>query len=100
MSVVRMAPDGVVSLIPAAYWNFTGEESRGDNEEAWSAQVSTYGPSASFTRRYPRSQLVFVKWGTSPGERYRRKPSMSIRIKASAAAPIRTPCYKAAVGRA
>lgn len=34
MSVVRMAPDGAVSLIPAAYWNFTGEASKGDDMSA------------------------------------------------------------------
>ena len=61
-------------LIPAAFWNFREREPRrpgGERESTWMARVTTYGPSTSYTRLVSRDRLVFIRWGTSPGTRYR-----------------------------
>lgn len=74
MSVIDMDGDGMVELVPAAFWNFENATDPGretDRESTWRARVNTYGPSNSHTRLMPRDQLVFVRWGTSPGTRYR-----------------------------
>ena len=64
--------DGRLDLTPAAFWNFETLETPGaELERDWSARVTTYGPSSSHTRLLPRDGLVFVRWGTSPGTRYR-----------------------------
>ena len=72
LSVVSMAGSGAVDLVPAAFWNFEALDVRGaELERDWNARVTTYGPSSSYTRLLPREQLIFVRWGTSPGTRYR-----------------------------
>ncbi len=72
LSVIDMAADGMVDLTPAAFWNFETLDVPGAPlERDWSARVTTYGPSSSYTRLLPRGRLVFVRWGTSPGTRYR-----------------------------
>ena len=71
LSVIDMA-GGDLDLVPAAFWNFEALETPGAEREAdWHARVTTYGPSSSYTRLLPRSRLVYVRWGTSPGTRYR-----------------------------
>ena len=65
---------GRVDLTPAAFWNFEGLNVGSDGAELerdWQARVTTYGPSSSHTRLLPREAMVFVRWGTSPGTRYR-----------------------------
>ena len=59
---------GRVSLIPAASWNFEGGD---DNPESWYVRVTTYGPSSSITRYRPASGIVYLAWGSSPGQTYR-----------------------------
>ena len=72
LSVISMGSSGQVDLIPAAFWNFEAIDVPGaELERQWSARVTTYGPSSSYTRLLPRDQLVFIRWGTSPGTRYR-----------------------------
>ncbi len=74
LSVIVMAGDGTVELVPAAYWNFENVNpgaQEGERESTWEARATTYGPSSSWTRLVQREGLVFVRWGTSPGERYR-----------------------------
>lgn len=74
LSVVVMGRDGEVELVPAAFWNFENVNpgsNEGEREATWQARVSTYGPSTSYTRLLPRDRLVFIRWGTSPGTRYR-----------------------------
>ena len=71
---------GMVELTPAAFWNFENLDpgrTEADRESTWRARVSTYGPSTSQTRLLPRDQLVFVRWGTSPGSRYRGQGATS-----------------------
>ena len=63
-----------IELVPAAFWNFENLDpgaQEGEVESTWQARVSTYGPSTSYTRLVGRERLVFVRWGTSPGTRYR-----------------------------
>lgn len=74
LSVVVMDSAGTVELVPAAFWNFENVNPgarEGERESTWQARVTTYGPSSSWTRLVERSQLVHVRWGTSPGTRYR-----------------------------
>ena len=71
LSVLRMARTGAVDLIPAAHWTFETLASNGEAERQWRARVTTYGPTDSVTRTVGRERLVFVRWGTSPGTRYR-----------------------------
>ena len=74
LSVMVMGGDGMVELVPAAFWNFENLDpgaTEGERELTWQARVSTYGPSTSYTRLVSRERLVFVRWGTSPGTRYR-----------------------------
>ena len=63
---------GLVDLVPAAFWNFEALDVPGaELERDWHCRVTTYGPSSSYTRLLPRDALVYVRWGTSPGTRYR-----------------------------
>ena len=76
LSVIGMA-DGL-TLTPAAFWNFEGNAPNADeHEESWMCRTTTYGPSSSHTRLLPRSRLVFARWGTSPGTRYRGQGPLS-----------------------
>ena len=71
LSVVGMRGDRL-TLTPAAFWNFEALTRPDDSdEEDWLCRATTYGPSSSTTRLLPRSQLIFLRWGTSPGTRYR-----------------------------
>ena len=72
LSVVSMDGSGAVHLVPAAFWNFERYDGTGgDLEDGWRARVSTFGPGSSHTRLLARDRLVFIRWGTSPGTRYR-----------------------------
>ena len=78
LSVVSMNGAGALDLVPAAFWNFEALETPGAEREAdWHARVTTYGPSSSHTRLLSRDRLVYVRWGTSPGTRYRGQSPMS-----------------------
>ena len=72
LSVVQMSNAGHLYLVPAAFWNFERyDQPGGDLEDGWQARVTTYGPGSSHTRLLGRDRLVYVRWGTSPGTRYR-----------------------------
>ena len=78
LSVIGMRGDGAVTLTPAAQWNFEGGPPRDDaDEESWLCRATVYGPSSSTTRLIPRNQLIFLRWGAGPGERYRGRPPTS-----------------------
>ena len=71
-SVIDMNGAGRLDLVPAAFWNFEALQTPGaEREDDWHARVTTYGPSSSHTRLLGRDRLVYVRWGTSPGTRYR-----------------------------
>ena len=76
LTVVRIASSGDLALIPAAYWNWHGGTAS-DIEMNWRAQVTTYGPSGSVTRTLGRDSLCFLRWGASPGDRYRGRGPLS-----------------------
>ena len=72
LSVLNMAGSGDLELVPAAFWNFERYDSPGgEREDGWQCRVTTYGPGSSHTRLLGRDRLVYVRWGTSPGTRYR-----------------------------
>lgn len=71
LSVIGMTGDDV-TVTPASFWNFESIGEPGEElERDWMCRVTTYGPSSSHTRLLPREQLVFIRWGTSPGTRHR-----------------------------
>ena len=72
LSVINVSDMGQLDLTPAAFWNFEGRTMPTDElEDSWWCRATTYGPSNSTTRVVPRTGLVFIRWGTSPGTRYR-----------------------------
>ena len=72
LSVIDMDSAGRLDLVPAAFWNFEALDTPGaESEDTWHCRATTYGPSSSNTRLLSRDRLVFVRWGTSPGTRYR-----------------------------
>ena len=57
---------GRLRLIPAASWHFEGDH----HPERWTVRATCYGPSTSTTWNLPASSVVFVRWGTTPGQSY------------------------------
>ena len=66
MHVIRMSVDGMVRLIPASSWHWEGSH----DPDSWTVRVTAYGPSTSTTWNLPASAVVFVKWGSTPGQPY------------------------------
>ena len=70
LSVIGMR-GGNVTLVPTAFYNFEKGSENDEHEEDWFCRATTYGPGSSTTRLLTRGRLIFVRWGTSPGTRYR-----------------------------
>ena len=66
MHVIDVDSMGRVSLLPCSSWHFEGEA----HPDTWLVRATYYGPSTSMTRHLPFSGLVFVKWGSTPGQPY------------------------------
>ena len=66
MHVIRVGGDGMVKLIPASSWHFEGNH----DPSTWTVRVTAYGPSTSTTWSIPASGVVFVRWGSNPGQPY------------------------------
>ena len=66
MHVIRMSIDGEVQLIPASSWHWEGNH----DPASWTVRVTAYGPSTSTTWNLPAASVVFVRWGSSPGQTY------------------------------
>ena len=66
MHVIRMGPDGMVHLIPASSWHWEGNH----DPDSWTVRATCYGPSTSTTWNLPASGVVFVRWGSTPGQPY------------------------------
>ncbi len=66
MHVIRVGGDGMVKLIPASSWHFEGNH----DPASWTVRVTAYGPSTSTTWNLPASAVVFVRWGSTPGQSY------------------------------
>ena len=65
MHVIAM-PGGQVQLIPCSSWHWEGSH----DPQSWTVRVTAYGPSTSTTWKLPASAVVFVRWGSSPGQTY------------------------------
>ena len=66
MHVIRMGVDGMVRLIPASSWHWEGSH----DPTTWTVRATAYGPSTSTTWNLPASGVVFVRWGSTPGQPY------------------------------
>ena len=66
MHVIRVGGDGAVRLIPASSWHWEGSH----DSASWTVRATAYGPSTSTTWNLPASGVVFVRWGSNPGQPY------------------------------
>ena len=66
MHVIRMGADGVAKLIPASSWHWEGNH----NPDSWTVRATAYGPSTSTTWNLAARAVVFVRWGSTPGQPY------------------------------
>ncbi|MCY4557098.1 MAG: hypothetical protein OXF79_12110 [Chloroflexi bacterium] len=63
--------DGRLWLLPSSSWNWHG----GANPLDWTCRVTCYGPSTSETEFVRYADVVFVRWGQSPGTPYIGQPA-------------------------
>ena len=63
---IRMSADGMIRLIPASSWHWEGSH----DPDSWSVIATAYGPSTSTTWNLLASAVVFVRWGSTPGQPY------------------------------
>ena len=66
MHVIRMSGAGDVQLIPASSWHWEGDH----DPDSWTVRVTAFGPSTSTTWNLPAESVVFVRWGSTPGQTY------------------------------
>ena len=66
MHVIRVGGDGMVRLIPASSWHWEGSH----DPATWTVRATAYGPSTSTTWNLPAASVVFVTWGSTPGQPY------------------------------
>ena len=66
MHAIRMSTDGMVKLIPASSWHWEGNH----DPASWTVRATAYGPSTSTTWNLPGAAVVFVRWGSTPGQPY------------------------------
>ena len=66
LHVIQVDRAGTVSLLPCSSWHFEGAA----HPDTWRVRATVYGPSTSITRFLPFSGVVFVRWGSAPGQRY------------------------------
>ena len=57
---------GGVVLLPCSSWHWEGDS----HPDTWYVRATTYGPSSSTTRLLPAGAVVFVRWGSTPGQPY------------------------------
>ena len=66
MHAIRMTGDGAVRLIPCSSWHWEGSH----DPTSWTVRATAYGPSTSTTWNLPAAAVVFVRWGSKPGQPY------------------------------
>ena len=66
MHVIRINNMGKVILLPCSSWNFEGDA----HPDTWTVRATVYGPSTSTTQNLPFEAVIFVKWGSTPGQPY------------------------------
>ena len=57
---------GRVSLIPCSSWHWEGNH----DPDSWTVRATAYGPSTSTTWNLPAAGVVFITWGSTPGQPY------------------------------
>ena len=65
MHVIRLDGGGA-KLIPCSSWHFEGNH----DPDSWRVRATAYGPSTSTTWNLPAAGVVFVTWGSTPGQPY------------------------------
>ena len=58
--------DGEVKLIPCSSWHWEGSH----DPSTWRVRATAYGPSTSTTWHLANAGVVFVRWGSTPGQPY------------------------------
>ena len=66
MHVIRVGADGMARLIPSSSWHWEGSH----DPATWTVRATAYGPSTSTTWNLPARSVVFVRWGSTPGQPY------------------------------
>ena len=66
MHVIRIDGAGTVGLVPASSWHWEGSH----DPASWTVRVTAYGPSTSTTWNLSAAGVVFVRWGSTPGQPY------------------------------
>ncbi len=66
MHVIDVSMGGRVELLPCSSWHFEGDA----HPNTWTVRATVYGPSTSTTRHLPYDGVVFVRWGSTPGQPY------------------------------
>ena len=66
MHVIRMVRAGRIKLVPASSWHWEGNH----DPDSWTVRATAYGPSTSTTWNLPAAGVVFVRWGSTPGQPY------------------------------
>ena len=66
MHVIDMDRDGRISFLPCSSWHFEGNA----HPDTWSVRATYYGPSTSTTKQVSFDGVVFVRWGSTPGQPY------------------------------
>lgn len=66
MHVIRVNRAGRVALLPCSSWHFEGDA----DPDSWMVRATVYGPSTSTTQRLPFAGVVFIRWGSTPGQPY------------------------------
>ncbi|MCY4394988.1 MAG: hypothetical protein OXC10_07635 [Rhodospirillaceae bacterium] len=66
LHVIRLDAMGGVQLIPASSWHFEGSH----DPASWTVRATCYGPSTSTTWNLPAAGVVFLRWGSTPGQPY------------------------------
>ena len=57
---------GGVKLIPCSSWHWEGSH----DPDSWTVRATAYGPSTSTTWNLPAAGVVFLTWGSTPGQPY------------------------------
>lgn len=66
MHVIDVSRQGQVTLLPCSSWHFEGDA----HPSSWTVRATFYGPSISTTLNLPGAGVVFVRWGSTPGQPY------------------------------
>ena len=66
LHVIRLDAMGGVKLIPCSSWHWKGSH----DPATWTVRATAYGPSTSTTWNLPAAGVVFVTWGSTPGQPY------------------------------